>query len=173
MDFINDVIMTRDLPSIANVHFNPLEKKYLKSTKVTFLISAFIITAIGIIAFYLIDKIQIPVIIYTSTGLFILLSIIGWISVKLSFNLSGYALREKDILFKHGWLIQKIRIVPLKRIQHVSIQSGPIDRNFGLASISIFTAGSNEADFTIKGITNQTALQLKELISKQVNEELS
>ena len=81
--------------------------------------------------------------------------------------------REKDILFKHGWLIQKIRIVPLKRIQHVSIQSGPIDRNFGLASISIFTAGSNEADFTIKGITDQTALQLKEWISKQVNEELS
>jgi len=173
MDFINDVIMPKDLPSIANVHFNPLEKKYLKSTKITFLVSAFFITAIGIIAFYLIDKIQIPVIIYTSIGLFILLSIIGWISVKLSFNLSGYALREKDILFKHGWLIQKIRIVPLKRIQHVSIQSGPIDRNFGLASISIFTAGSNEADFTIKGITDQTALQLKEWISKQVNEELS
>ena len=173
MDFINDVIITRDLPSIENVHFNPLEKKYLKSIKITFLISAFLITAIGTIAFYLIDKIQIPVIIYTSIGLFILLSIIGWISVKLNFKLSGYALREKDILFKHGWLIQKIRIVPLKRIQHVSIQSGPIDRNFGLASISIFTAGSNEADFTIKGITNQTALQLKEWISKQVNEELS
>ncbi len=173
MNFINDVIMTRDLPSIANVQFNPLEKKYLKSTKITFLISAFIIAATGIIAFYLINKIQIPVIIYSSIGLFILLSVIGWISVKLSFNLSGYAVREKDILFKHGWLIQKIRIVPLKRIQHVSIQSGPVDRNFGLASISIFTAGSHEADFTIKGITAQTALQLKEWISKQVNEELS
>jgi len=65
------------------------------------------------------------------------------------------------------------RAVPLKRIQHVSVQSGPIERKFGLASISIYTAGSEEADFTIKGITEPTAQQIKEWISTQLNGELN
>ncbi|MBK7123972.1 MAG: PH domain-containing protein [Chitinophagaceae bacterium] len=47
---------------------------------------------------------------------------------------------------------------PAKRV-HVSVQSGPIERKFGLASISIYTAGSDEADLTIRGINTETAQQ--------------
>ena len=100
-----------------------------------------------------------------------MLLIYGWISVNYGFRHSGYALRTKDILFKRGWIIRKIRVVPLKRIQHVSLQSGPVERKFGLASISIYTAGSEEADFTIRGITQQTAQQIKEWISTQLHGE--
>jgi membrane protein YdbS with pleckstrin-like domain len=95
--------------------------------------------------------------------------VIGWISDTVGFNNSGYALRDKDILFRRGWLIRKIRVVPLNRVQHVSIQSGPIERRYQLSSVSIFTAGSGAADFTIHGLTIEKAAQIKEWISNQLN----
>lgn len=169
MNFINNNISTEELPAIENVIFHPLEKNYLKVTRISFFIGGLVVIAIGAALFYFIKKIQVPVVIYSSVAAFVILSIAGWISNSIGFNYAGYALRDKDILFRRGWFTQKVRAVPLKRIQHVSLQSGPIERKFGLASISIYTAGSDEADFTIRGITLQTAQQIKEWISQQLN----
>ena len=173
MNFSNITIEVEDLPAIESVAFKPLEKDYLKVSRIAFLISTLIVLAIGGVLFYFINEIQTPVIISTSAAVFLLLTIFGWVATTLAFNYGGYALRERDILFRQGWLVRKVRIVPLKRIQHVSLQSGPIERKFGLASISIFTAGSEEADFTIKGITKEIAQQIKDWIGTQLNGELN
>ncbi|HEX8333749.1 MAG TPA: PH domain-containing protein [Segetibacter sp.] len=173
MNFSNKDVLPGELPTIELVDFNPLEKDYLKVSRIAFLISGSIVLIIGIAAFYFIKAIQLPIAIYTSAGVFIGLSFIGWLSNNIGFKHSGYALRERDILFRRGWFIRKTRAVPLKRIQHVSVQSGPIERRFGLSSISIYTAGSEEADFTINGITEQRAQQIKEWISTQLNGELN
>lgn len=173
MNFINNTISPQDLPTIETIKFHPLEKQYLKVSKISFFIFGLITLIVVSIAFYFIKKIQSPVVISSAAAIFILLTISGWVSLNLGFKLSGYALREKDILYKRGWFIRKTRVVPLSRIQHVSLQSGPIERKFGLASVSIYTAGSDEADFTIKGITGKTAQQIKEWISTKLNEELN
>jgi hypothetical protein len=173
MNFSNINIAITDLPSIESVDFNPLEKAYLKVSRLTYLISTIIVIAIIIAIFYFIKKIQTPIVMSSTTGVLSVFTIFGWIANTLSFNYSGYALRERDVLFRRGWLVRKVRIVPLKRIQHVSLQSGPIERKFGLASISIFTAGSEEADFTINGITKETAQQIKDWIGIQLNGELN
>lgn len=172
MNFINDPVSIQELPTIENINFHPLEKEYLKVSRISFYISGLIVLIAVATAFYFIKKIQSPVIIFSAAAIFIFLTISGWISMNLGFKLSGYALRDKDILYKRGWFVRKTRIVPLSRIQHVSVQSGPIERKFGLASISIYTAGSQEADFTIRGISTQTAQQIKEWISTKLNEEL-
>jgi len=169
MDFSNLNVEVESLPTIGDVTFQPLEKSYLKVSRIVYILSTMIVIAIIVVLFYFIKKIQTPVVMSVTGGVFVLLTLFGWITNTLNFNHSGYALREQDVLFRRGWLVRKIRIVPLKRVQHVSLQSGPIERKFGLASISIFTAGSELADFTIKGITQQTARQLKEWISTQVN----
>jgi hypothetical protein len=173
MNFINDTISTQNLPTIEHISFHPLEKEYLKVSRITFYISCLIVLIAVAVAFYFIKKIQSPVVISSAAAIFIFLTISGWISMNLGFKSSGYALRDKDILYKRGWFIRKTRIVPITRIQHVSLQSGPIERKFGLASISIYTAGSQEADFTIRGISGQTAQQIKEWISTKLNEELN
>ena len=172
MEFSNISVEAEALPTIEDVAFKPLERSYLKVSRISFLISILIVIAIGVTAFILLKEIQAPVIILSTAGFFLLLTIWGWIANTLSFNYSGYALREKDILFRRGWLIRKVKIVPLKRVQHVSLQSGPIERRFGLASVSIYTAGSEEADFTIKGISSINAQQIKDWISTQLNGEL-
>ncbi|WP_163796689.1 PH domain-containing protein [Mycolicibacterium sediminis] len=41
-----------------------------------------------------------------------------------------------------GWLIQERRIAPISRVQTVDTQRGPLDRMFGLATVTVTTASS-------------------------------
>lgn len=166
MDFSNSIIIPEDLPTITEVDFHPLEKDYLVVVRLSLLSFQLMLVLFAGPFFYFIKEIQQPRIIIPAVVIFMLLSAFSHISKTLSFRYSGYALRERDLMFRSGWLKRKLRIVVKNRIQHVSVQSGPIERKFGLASLSIFTAGSSEADFTIKGIREQRAQEIKEWISK-------
>lgn len=169
MNFTNHAISPNELPSIVNVAFHPLEKDFLLVERISFFMTKGILLLLAAPLFYFFEKIQEPVFILVAAILFISFSILGFVSTSISFKYSGYALREKDLLFRNGWLIRRVRIVVRNRIQHVSVQSGPLERKFGLSSVSIFTAGSSEADFTIKGITEQTAQRIKEWINPETN----
>ncbi|WP_448419592.1 PH domain-containing protein [Mycolicibacterium sp. XJ1819] len=41
-----------------------------------------------------------------------------------------------------GWLVQERRIAPISRVQTVDTYSGPLDRLFGLANVTVTTASS-------------------------------
>lgn len=169
MNFSNENISPNDLPSIEDIQFYTLERSYLKAQRIALVLSVIVFVIAGVLVFYFIKKLQTPVLIYSTIAVFIFFSVLSWIGNGIGFRYSGYALRDKDILFRRGWLIRKARVVPLNRVQHVSVQSGPIERRLGLASVSIFTAGSGSADFTIKGITEEKAQQIKDWISNQLN----
>ena len=74
-----------------------------------------------------------------------------------------YALRERDISYKSGLLIKKITTVPFSRIQHVEIDEKPISRLFGLASLSVYTAGDSSDDLVVKGLKKEILSQSKNL----------
>jgi hypothetical protein len=169
MNFTNPNISPGELPSIETVQFYPLERTYLTAQRIALVVSMLGIAAVAIAAFFFIRQLQVPAVIWSTAAGFLVFTFFGWVGEGIGFRNSGYALRDKDVLFRHGWIIRKIRIVPLNRVQHVSVQSGPIERRFGLASVSVFTAGSAFADFTIKGITEKTARQIKDWISHQLN----
>lgn len=41
-----------------------------------------------------------------------------------------------------GWLVQERRIAPISRVQTVDTERGPLDRLFGLATVTVTTASS-------------------------------
>ena len=55
----------------------------------------------------------------------------------IAYSYMGYALREKDISFKSGWLWRSMTTVPFNRVQHCDIKQGLIDRRFGLSKLTI------------------------------------
>ena len=59
----------------------------------------------------------------------------------ISFRFMGYAVREKDITFKSGWLWRSVTTVPFNRVQHCDLKQGMLDRRFGLSKLTIYTAG--------------------------------
>lgn len=82
---------------------------------------------------------------------------------------AGYALREKDIIFKRGFLIEKSTVVPFNRIQHVSTNRGIIDKFLNLSTLNIFTAGGSGSDISIPGLTPEMAENLKEALSERIS----
>ena len=73
-----------------------------------------------------------------------------------SWELTGH-----DLVIHRGVVFKLTRIVPRVRIQHVDISSGPLDRFFGLRRLSIYTAGTREADASIPGLTEERAEALR------------
>lgn len=89
-----------------------------------------------------------------------------WFNVK-SFHCLGYAIRQKDVIYKSGWIFQETSVCPFNRIQHCSVSSGPIDRKFGLATLRVYTAAT-EGDISIPGLLEAEAFSIKEFITQKI-----
>ncbi|MDI6917376.1 MAG: PH domain-containing protein [Thermoplasmatales archaeon] len=62
--------------------------------------------------------------------------------VELFYPRYSYAVTDEGVLIKRGVLWKSFRTIPYGRIQHVSIDRGPIEQLLGLHSMNIFTAGT-------------------------------
>ncbi|WP_439131674.1 PH domain-containing protein [Polaribacter sp.] len=165
--FQNDIVL--DLPDITKIEFKRIDKSYLKVITINFFL-VFLPFLIGLIALhqFVFTEPFNEYIIYIYILFFVFFGcIFGFI--RLSFPLRKYALREKDISYKRGLLMKKMTTVPFSRIQHVEIDEKPISRLFGLASLSVYTAGDSSDDLEVKGIQKETALQIKEFISTKID----
>lgn len=166
--FQNNLIET--LPSISEIKFSKLHKKYFKVLFINILL--IFLSLFGV--FFLLAKFQlnekiptyIPYI-YFSLGIVFFLVMLYYI---FSFSKRQYAIRERDITYKSGLFFKKITTVPFSRVQHVEVDEGPISRMYQLASLSVYTAGDSSDDLVIKGITQKKAMEIKEFIHGKINE---
>jgi uncharacterized protein len=74
----------------------------------------------------------------------------------------SYRLDGKVLETRHGIWFKVIQLLPLPRLQHVDLHSGPIERSFGLASIMLHTAGTHEASIVIPGLDATEAERLRD-----------
>ncbi len=81
----------------------------------------------------------------------------------------GYAVRDKDILYRSGILWRSTRAIPFNRVQHTKTDSTPLDRQFGLANLSVFPAGGG--GHKIRGLGRDTAERLRAYISARIEAE--
>lgn len=95
----------------------------------------------------------------------------GYLNAFLLQKKYGYALREKDIIYSRGYLINKTTVIPFNRIQHVSISRGVFDKALGISTLKIFTAGGQGSDVSIPGLLPDLALKLKEAVAKKLTVE--
>jgi membrane protein YdbS with pleckstrin-like domain len=168
MSFSNLPINTEGLPEVQAVSFKPIHPDYLKVIRISWTILFLIIAAIIVTVFILSKKLQNPVAISIASGIYVLLVLSTVIVGTGSFRRKQYAIREKDILYKTGWIFQNLHMVPFNRLQHCVVNMGPIERRFGLATLSLYTAASEGKDITIHGLPQAEAEQLKELIIQQI-----
>lgn len=54
----------------------------------------------------------------------------------------GYSVHEEVLLLRRGFLIRRLTIVPIGRMQFVDIQQGPLDRWLGVANLQLHTAAA-------------------------------
>ena len=98
------------------------------------------------------------------------LLVLSFLYLKISFAKKGFAIREHDVIFKSGVISETTTIVTNNRVQHVALHQGILSRIFGLASIELFTAGGSSSDLKISGLLLDDAKKIKESVSLKINE---
>ena len=77
----------------------------------------------------------------------------------------GYAEDEEDLLVTGGVMFRRLVAVPYGRMQFVDMQAGPIDRAFGIASVTLHTASTENAA-TIPGLPAEEATRLRNRLTE-------
>ena len=73
----------------------------------------------------------------------------------------GYAERDEYVYLTHGLWMRNLQCVPYGRMQLVQVQSGPLDRLFGLATVQMITS-STTGTVAIPGLPADDAAALRD-----------
>lgn len=74
----------------------------------------------------------------------------------------GYRLEQRVLLIRQGVWFRSIKLLPLPRLQHVDVKRGPLQRQFGLATLVLHTAGTHAASIEIPGLDADEAVRLRD-----------
>ena len=99
-----------------------------------------------------------------AASLFVLLAAHALLFSTWRYRAWRYAIRPHDVLLHYGVLWRTRSCIPRLRIQHVDIESGPIDRAFGMVKLSLYTAGTASAVGAIPGLLPADAEALRETL---------
>jgi membrane protein YdbS with pleckstrin-like domain len=91
--------------------------------------------------------------------------IIRLVIVTRSWRSWGYVEREDDLYITHGVMFRSLIAVPYGRMQLVEVESGPLERAFGLATVTLRTA-SPETGARIPGLTPDEATRLRDRLTE-------
>lgn len=173
--FVNPEIPLDALPSADTVEWHPLDPRFVRCRQARSVVRALIVFAIIGIAHAVLAHVP-------------KLAGFGWLLpwvwalavVRLAWALfwpvvdiprRGYAVRDKDILYKAGVLWRSVTAVPYNRVQHAQTGNAPMDRRFGLARLTVFTAGTMGGDLSIEGLDEAMAERLRVFVVGKVRGE--
>ena len=85
--------------------------------------------------------------------------------VTRSWRSWGYVEREDDLYITHGVMVRSLIAVPYGRMQLVEVESGPLERAYGLAAVTLKTA-SPETGARIPGLSPEEATRLRDRLTE-------
>ncbi len=68
--------------------------------------------------------------------------LLSLLTLNRQWNNWWFCVTPEALEMNHGWIWQQRRVVARDRIQHLDINSGPLDRRFGLVQVVVHTAGT-------------------------------
>ncbi len=164
--FTNSTIDLDTLPKYEEVPLTRLDPKYWRIIVINLIVFlAFIATGITLVIVFKND-LQTNWMLWG--GLFIAFAAFLFLIYRASFKRRGFALREKDVLYKSGIIAETTTIVPLNRIQHVALNEGFLSRMFHLGSLQIYTAGGSSGEIKIAGVPIEQAKAIKETLVQRL-----
>jgi membrane protein YdbS with pleckstrin-like domain len=168
--FSNSQLDLKGLPEADQLEMIPLEPAY----KTVRYISAALMAMVLILLSWIFAWFQPELTPYGYIGAGMVTVFSGWMVIYngLVFHYMSYAVREKDISYKSGWLWKSMTTVPYNRVQHCDIKQGILDRRFGLAKLTIYTAGGQSTDLMIPGLLPDTAEKLKTFILRSTEQSI-
>jgi hypothetical protein len=75
-----------------------------------------------------------------------------------------YRIDEQLIRIERGVFWKASIAVPRSRVQHLDVTQGPLERRHGLATLSIYTAGTEYSQVSLPGLSHEIAQWLRDAL---------
>lgn len=75
-----------------------------------------------------------------------------------------YRVSLLGIEIRRGIFWKKVTSVPLSRVQHTDVSQGPLQRHYGIATLTVHTAGTEEASVELAGLSHEDALLVRDFL---------
>jgi uncharacterized protein len=98
-------------------------------------------------------------------GAALVIALVRFAFVGRSWRSWGYVERDDDLYITHGVMFRSLIAVPYGRMQLVEVESGPLERAFGLATVTLRTA-SPETGARIPGLSPEEATRLRDRLTE-------
>lgn len=84
----------------------------------------------------------------------------------------GYSMQEDRLHVVRGIWFRHDTVVPFGRVQHIDVDQSPLERYFGLATLTLHTAGTHNASVNLPGLEHGLALGMREAIRAHIKREM-
>jgi len=122
--------------------YRTLDPKSMRSMRIGYLLATAVFAVAAVVLFFLRDLHE--ALIYACIGvaaLTVLMAVLAIVFPKIYYDHYRYFISEDRVDVRRGIIFLTHTVVPLERIHQVEVVSGPINRMYGLADVSITTAG--------------------------------
>lgn len=87
------------------------------------------------------------------------------------YHARGFEMGADRLRVVRGLLFRSDTVVPFGRVQHIDVNQGPLERYYGLATLTLYTAGNHNASVHLPGLLNEDALAMREEIRAHIKRE--
>ena len=157
--------------SISKIVWQAVDPAYRKLLRFYILLQMLvIISAFGFFIWIMPEEAR--AVLMAVAGIFVLATL--WLILIWAPKTAGrlqYLLRDDDINLQKGFIYWRQVSVACNRIQHMEVSQGPLERYLGLATLSVFTAGTLGSDMKLPGLKLETATNIKSRLLDKINAE--
>lgn len=167
----NKQLTIDNIDCVENLHYTPLEGKYLKVlyVKTLFIYLAFMVLALFLLLADTFNYRYLTVV--GMEGVLLIALVVNFFLLSKAFAYKGFAIREHDITYRSGLFFPSVTTIPFCKIQQVSVRQNLITRMFGLYTIDIVNGAQLLANTSIPGLAEEKANEIKVLIIESIRNE--
>ena len=122
--------------------YRTLNPKSMKSMRIGYLFVTAVFAIAAVVLFVIRDMYDALIYVcFAAIALAVLFAVLAIVFPKIYYDHYKYYISEDRVDVRRGIIFLTHTVVPLERIHQVEVVSGPINRFFGLADVSITTAG--------------------------------
>ena len=152
--------------------FRQVDRRYITLSRLTGLIAATVFSGallVGGSVYFLTQDLNwiswVVAGLAIASTLFLFTMAIIW--PALSYRRLRWRLSETGLEIHRGVLWRHQISIPVARVQHADVAQGPLQRQFGLGTLIVHTAGTQNSSIELDGLKHEFAVQLRNEIVKQ------
>ena len=157
-----------DVAGIADGVVRPLDPRYIDlQRQIGWIVSGILSILAGPGAIALVPAARLSL---RAAGLFmavlaaVLVLITSWLVrwPSVSYRYASYRVDRDGLEIRWGVYFRSVTTVPRSRVQHTDVSQGPLQRRYGLATLTVHTAGTENAHVALPGLPHDVALKIRD-----------